>query len=100
MTPELKKLIFDYVGWKTDCDCGICSYCNGQKNINDLDGNDMVAAMEAIREKDEKQQFENYCLPFWFKHRSKSQSFLFWLTQPANFFNLMGKALEEGVIGK
>ena len=32
--------------------------------------------------------------------RGRIENRIFWLMQPDNFFNLMGKAIEEGVIGK
>jgi hypothetical protein len=74
-------LITKYMGWEIH---------------TSLDGNDMVAAMNKIVEKKEWHSFELYAADNCKRdYRYITSLYIFWLMQPARFFELMAKWLEE-----
>jgi hypothetical protein len=70
---------------------------------HELDGNDMVSAINKMEEKKhpssltDYDRFESYSFKKWDSGK-REQSFTPWLC--ANFFNLMSEALEKKIIGK
>ena len=91
MTDELKNLICNYIG---------IPYFESS-----FTGNDMVAAKNVMVEKGEWKGFIIYCsnlssgvVRIGYVEIS-AHTFIAGLMQPTNFFELMGRALEEEVIG-
>lgn len=105
MTDEDKKLVFEYCEFKQPCNgdceedciteddkhtCRICRF------YHPLDGNDMVAAMNKMVDKKEWHSFELYTADNCKRdYRYVTSIYIFWLMQPARFFELMAKWLEE-----
>jgi hypothetical protein len=93
MTDELKNLICNYIG---------IPYFESS-----FTGNDMIAAMNVMVERESWTKFfgfvctEHYRQTILSMESPHLSADLFrWLMNPDNFFELMGKALEERVIGK
>jgi len=104
MTDEDKKLVFEYMGW---CQhkyaasgklwgTGICIRCKDPlPKEHPLDGNDMVTAMNKIVEKQEWDKFAYLVkinLPY---EVSFIEDIIYWIMQPARFFELMSSWLKE-----
>ncbi|MDD4390209.1 MAG: hypothetical protein PHW03_05335 [Eubacteriales bacterium] len=94
MTPEQKKLIFDYCGWCETCDIQpTCTNYDRLECRHTLDGNDMVAAMNKIVENCEWGDFERKVV-LSYMQTEYNQQLIPWLMQPDRFFELMSKWLE------
>lgn len=96
MTPEDKKRIFDYLGWRIEDDC-TCERCGTEFTHNNLDGNDILEAVEVMENKiDEEKRTDLYkFFPFALgKWGFCKQEYFAYLLQ--NFFPLLAEWLKEG----
>jgi len=97
MTDEDKKRIYRYCeyneyGFKGNNSTGYVKF--------NFDGNDMVAAMNQIVEKGDWKDFDSYSCRVFVNDNSikfdlSRETWTSWLMQPARFFELMAKWLEE-----
>jgi hypothetical protein len=105
--------IFEYMGWckhKFDySDVPKCEYCGKymmqvrmglERENHPLDGNDMVAAINTMRENQHEDDFEQYVSKAYLRDdNADKENYIVWLFgSPANFFKLMQEALDKGII--
>lgn len=89
------KKVFDYMGWDYDI-------YRTQKFLNNgidhpLDGNDMVAAINKIVEKELWNDFVHDAVNYYWKDETADRSIMPWLFgNPQNFFKLMEVWLLKG----
>jgi hypothetical protein len=83
----MMKKVFDYMSW---------DYRNGIDHP--LDGNDMVAAINKIVEKELWNDFEHDVVNYYWKDETADRSIMPWLFgNPQNFFKLMEAWVNEKV---
>jgi hypothetical protein len=90
----MMKKVFDYMGWK---------YTYPHKTVYDaifekhnLDGNDMVEAINKIVEKELWNDFVHDAINYYWKDETADRSIMPWLFgNPQNFFKLMEEWLNE-----
>jgi hypothetical protein len=107
MTPEERKLIYEYCDWKMVCKGNITDYCKMEDeplSINlcsqrcefyhPLDGNDKDLAVKIMEERGESELFENFSSDIYIREKKPvSKCFHVYLLQ--NFFPLMISWLKE-----
>jgi hypothetical protein len=92
---EQRKRIFKYMNWPTDCDCGICSYCLGGKNIQVLDEKDMILIMRSLRRNREWRKFIGFCKVILPPDVRYLADIISYIMRPEKFFDLLNKWLLE-----
>ena len=94
------KEVFEYLGWLRKYETPERAVIIASI-IHKLGGNDMVLAINAMEEKGDWADFESFAInEYWSEDIDGGRVFMVWLfSNPANFFELMEKAIKEGVIG-
>ncbi len=93
------KLIYDYMEWpyyEPDCDCGICSFCNGLKKNKTLDPNSAWECKQKIEDNEDWDEFSIFYMnEFELLSLSDMPHFMIWSANPKNFFTCFRKWLKD-----